>query len=105
MNEMFGVKRYATRGLADEVGLDIQMVLWSLIDVRKKTGKIDYLQIFELSVAKQNGQPIQKIIHRQEVPPMRDEYMVSDILEPMDTKIWVIDSGGQYCTMMFPKEY
>jgi hypothetical protein len=105
MDEIFGIKRYATRGVALEVGLDIQRVVWSLIDERKKTGKIDYLQIFELHTETCNGKVVQKIIHRQEVPPMKDEYIARDILEPSNIKIWVIDSGGLYCTMMFPKDY
>ncbi len=104
MEGMFGAKRYATRGVADEVGLDIQIVLWSLIGKRKTTGKIDYLQVFELTVECQNGEQVQMIIHRQEVPPMKDEYIIRGILEPLDTKIWVIDSG-EYCTMLFPAEY
>lgn len=105
MGEMFGIKRYATRGVANEIGLDIQMALWTLIDKRKETGKIDYLQIFELSIERRDGKQLQKIVHRQEVPSMRDEYLINVISEPMDTKIWVIDSDGQYCTMMFPSEY
>ena len=104
MGEMFGTKRYATKGVANEIALDIQLVLWSLIDARKKTGKIDYLQIFELTIENRNGIKVQKIIHRQEVPPIKDEYMVN-IAEPIDTKIWVIDSDSQYCTMMYPFEY
>jgi len=50
---MFTAKRYATRRIADKVGLDIQMVLWSMIDQRKAKGvQVDYLQVFQLSIAR-----------------------------------------------------
>lgn len=74
---MFTSKRYATRGIATEVGLDIQLTLWSMIDKRKKTGiEVDYLQVFELSINSKGGISVQKVIHRQECPPAIDTYFL-----------------------------
>jgi hypothetical protein len=104
MGEMFGTNRYLTKGVAHEVGVDIQLLLWMLIDKRKKMGAIDYLQIFELTIETHQGKQLQKIVHSQEVPSRKDEYLADVILEPLNRKIWVIDSG-EYCTMLFPQEY
>ena len=60
---------------------------------------IDYLQVFSLSA--QNGR--QKIIHTQEVPEYKREY-VFNIGTAIDAKIYVIDSGT-YSTMLFAQEY
>ena len=75
MSEIFTAKRYATRGIATEVGLEIQLILWAMIDGRKKKGvQVDYLQVFELSFARRDGILVQKVIHRQECPPASDVY-------------------------------
>lgn len=97
-------KRYVTRGVASSIGLDIQLILWSLIDKRKELGvTLDYLQIFALSEEDIDGVKIQKIIHSQEQPEVKDAYLIP-MAEPATDKIWVIDSGD-YSTMLFPKEY
>lgn len=58
---MFTSQRCATRGIANEVGLDIQLTLWTIIDKRKETGiEVDYLQVFELSVNSKDGVSVQK---------------------------------------------
>ena len=44
-------KRYSTRGIADDVDIGIQLMLWSMIDEWKSKGKkLDYLQVFDLSM-------------------------------------------------------
>lgn len=102
---MFTSKRYATRGIMAEIGLDIQLILWTMIDRQKSKGiKLDYLQIFELAIEEKAGVHVQKVIHRQEQPPTKDIYYLPDIETPLNIKIWAIDSE-EYCTMLLPDEY
>ena len=42
---MFTIKRYATRGIANEIGLELQLILWAMIDSREKKG-IEVDEIF-----------------------------------------------------------
>ncbi|WP_258077717.1 DUF960 domain-containing protein [Enterococcus faecium] len=46
------------------------------------------------------------MVHRQEEPEARKEYLVSPKLrlKSVSQKIWVIDSG-EYQTMLLPEEY
>ena len=98
-------QRYATRGIVNKIDILLQMYLWQLIEKRKQENEeIDYLQIFELSVEKEAGKSVQKILHRQEEPEYKCEHYLNSISEPITCKIWVIDSG-EYWTMLFPEEY
>ena len=102
---MFTSKRYATRGVTMGVGLDMQLMLWSMIDKRKETGiGVDYLQVFELSINSKDGISVQKVIHKQECPPTSEIYFLPMIETPIKMTIWAIDSG-EYCTMLLPDEY
>ncbi|BBB92279.1 MAG TPA: DUF960 family protein [Methylomusa anaerophila] len=102
---MFTSKWYATRGIATEVGLDIQLTLWSMIDKRKKIGiEVDYLQVFELSINSKDGISVQKVIHRQECPPAIATYFLPIIETPIEMTIWAMDSE-EYCMMLLPEEY
>ena len=60
---MFNKERYLTRGISNEIPLEIQILLWSMID--KLNVKTDYLQLFEIEPIDAN---LLKIEHRQEVP-------------------------------------
>jgi hypothetical protein len=105
MSEIFTAKKCATRGIATEVGLNIQMLLWTMIEKRKKKGiEVDYLQVFELSIARKDGVLVQKVIHKQECPPVRDAYYRPTIETPIKMTIWAIDSE-EYCMMLLPEEY
>ncbi|MEN6411941.1 MAG: DUF960 family protein [Veillonellales bacterium] len=103
---MFTAKRYATRGITEKLGLDLQLLLWSLIDRRKKTGiEVDYLQVFELSVIQKNGVAIQSVIHKQEIPPANDIYYFPLLVEErVQGTVWAMDSE-EYCMMLLPEEY
>jgi len=95
--------RYVTRGINEELPYDIQVLLWRLIDKTNKEGcELDYLQIFEIN---QREDDTLKIIHRQEEPAFKHEYVYSSLKLPVTkSKVWVIDSG-EYQTMLFPREY
>lgn len=95
---MFNNPRYATRGVNIEVPLLTQIILWGLIDSMEVAEK-DYLQVFLLS--DENGK--QKIIHEQEQPEYRKEYLFpSDT--PITAKIFVIDDET-HTTMLLAEEY
>ncbi len=95
---MFKNPRYVTRGINAEIPLDLQLVLWKMIDEMEVAQK-DYLQVFTLS--SENSE--QMIIHEQEQPDYRKEYVFStDRL--VNAKIFVIDDGD-HSTMLLAEEY
>jgi len=57
---MFSGKRFVTSGIAEKVPLELQMIMWDMIDTMDE--QKDYLQVFDLS--EENGK--QKIVHSQE---------------------------------------
>ena len=95
---MFDNERYVTRGVMDSLEIPIQIFLWEIID--KLEGEKDYLQVFEL---KQIGEDSIKIIHSQEVPGYRREYIIRGQIEK-NLKIFAIDSG-EYSTLLKSSEY
>lgn len=99
---MFGGSRYVTRGVNADVGLDLQLILWGLIDdLKNRTGfQLDYLQVFDLEYVK----GVQKITHKQECPPYRRVHHFR-VENPIDAKLFVIDDGNGHTTMMFNYEY
>lgn len=105
MSELFIAPRYITKSIQQEVGMDLQILLWSLIDTNKNREiPLDYLQIFELTVEYACGEVFQKIVHRQEQPCSEEITYYRNIEKPINTAIWVIDSG-EYSTMLYPSEY
>ena len=102
---MFTSQRCATRGIVAEVGLDIQLTLWSMIDKRKGIGiEVDYLQVFELSIVRKDGVLLQKVVQRQECPQATDTYFLPMIETPIKMTICAMDSE-EYCMMLSPEEY
>jgi hypothetical protein len=94
--------RYVTRGVAEAVPVEVQLLLWSIIDeaVANGTG-LDYFQIFEL----QGEDHKLTVVHRQEVPEFSQvRVFLWSSKEIAERKIWIIDSG-EYQTMLFPEEY
>lgn len=96
---MFEKDRYLTRGVLEEIPLEIQILLWSMI-VGIKIKK-DYLQVFEIEPIKNS---LLKIEHRQEIPKYKKEHVVVNTGINSKVKIFVIDDGG-YSTMMLSSEY
>jgi len=95
-------KRYMTRMIAEVVHVEIQKILWDLIDEQRKNNlELNYLQVFEL-IAMQGKQ---HVIYRQEVP----ERSVRRVFKlkyttPINQTIWCIDSD-EYQMMLFPSDY
>lgn len=93
-------KRYLTRGVQCSIDIEIQLLLWNMID-EINDGKADYLQVFEI---KNLGDNRIKIIHRQEVPRYRKEYEIIGVVN-CETTIFVVDSGTEGSVMMLNYEY
>ena len=95
---MFPNKRYATANIMREVPLGLQIFLWQCVD--SIPIEEDYLQIFRLSMA----EGLQKIIHEQECPPYKKEYLFAPLFPPVEAKIYVINDEA-HATMLFAYEY
>lgn len=92
---MFKNKRYTTARIAKELSLELQVILWSLID---KMDTKDPFQFFTLIC--ENGN--QKIIHEQEDPEYKKEHIFR--VPGIDAKVYVIDDS-EHTTMLFADEY
>lgn len=91
--------RYMTREIAENLPVEIAMLLWDLIDnlILEK----DYLQVFEINPI---GVEVLEIVHKQEVPKYEVSVYIQNDLIKDKLKIYVIDSI-EYSTMMFSNEY
>lgn len=91
--------RYMTREIAENLPVEIAMLLWDLIDnlIIEK----DYLQIFEINPI---GLGVVEIVHKQEVPEYEASIYIQNDLIKDKLKIYAIDSM-EYSTMMFSNEY
>ncbi|WP_456010686.1 DUF960 family protein [Clostridium butyricum] len=100
---MFNGKKYVSRQANEIVPIEIQILMWSMIDELKEKMKVDYLQIFKIS--KQDDKSI-SIEHKQEIPRYENKIVVE--LEGIKIKgiikIYVIDSV-EYSTMILVEEY
>ena len=97
--------RYVTRGVNEEVDIRLQLIMWSMIDKLNDEGNVelDYLQVFKL---RKEGNKI-VISQSQEVPEYSCTYEIEleDIKIDDEIKVYVIDSGEEFSTMLFPGEY
>ena len=97
--------RYVTRGVNEEVDIRLQLMIWSMLDKLKDEGNVelDYLQVFRI---RKEGNKI-VISQSQEVPEYSCTYEIE--LEDMkiddEMKVYVIDRGEEFSTMLFPREY
>lgn len=95
---MFNGKRFVTSGIAEKVPLELQVTMWNMIDTMDE--QKDYLQVFDLS--EENGK--QKIVHSQEQPEYKKEYLFKTGTPFLCAKIYVIDDVT-HSTMLFNYEY
>lgn len=95
-------KRYISRQANGIVSIEIQILMWNMIDELKSKMELDYLQIFRLK--KKEDRLI--VEHEQEVPPYKEQYELKKSYMPIehDVKIYVIDSTD-YSTMILAEEY
>ena len=100
---MFNGKKYVSRQANEIVPIEIQILMWRMIDELKEKIKVDYLQIFKIS--QQDDKSI-SIEHKQEIPGYENKIVLE--LEGIEIKaiikIYVIDSV-EYSTMILAEEY
>lgn len=107
---MYKGDKYITRGIQVQVGLDIQIVLWGMIEElnQRKEIEMDYLQLFRLKPKDIEGTMAQEIEHSQEVPPYKNTVLLK-IDNVIEATIFVIEeaheNGQVYRTMMLSSEY
>jgi hypothetical protein len=96
--------RYMTKGISEQVPLELQLFMWSEIDkLVLRSESVDYLQVFEISI-KENYIELE---HRQEVPSYQKIHKLKrlkddDALDQV--KIFVIDDID-HSTMLLAIEY
>ena len=103
---MFNGKRYMTQGVLHSIPVEIQMIVWAMIeDLKTKIDSVDYLQVFELTAkCDEAGKPEQLIKHFQERPPHKAEVTIDCGGTPVKDKIYVIDDET-HSTMLLASEY
>lgn len=100
----FTGERYITIGIQNEIPVEIQAVMWGMIDDNKRQGKIlDYLQVFELQAVYKKGERVQAITHRQEQPRRKKTIIIKSV-NPITAKVFVIDDIS-HVTMLLNHEY
>lgn len=96
---------YSTQGFANEIPIVVQLMISSMLHTRiQKQKQVDYLQVFKLSrETSPNGVVSQKIVHKQEQPPMEDVcYLVTD--EAVNETVFCIDDETHH-TFLLSREY
>lgn len=91
-------KRYLTRGVDENIPVELQLFMWKAIDHMPQPK--DYLQVFRLSES--NG--LQCILHNSEQPEYEMTYILPSTEKPVIAKIYCIDDGD-HCTMLLAEEY
>jgi len=94
---MFNSNRYITKGVQENISLELQIFMWDCIDNLSEPK--DYLQVFNLSVVGS----LQRIIHSTEEPEYKKEYLIPSY-NPITEKVYVIDDGD-HSTMLLAEEY
>jgi hypothetical protein len=99
---MFTGPKYVTKGVQSEIPQFLQNIMWYLIETMETKEK-DYVQVFQLSGFNEGGKTKQKIVHSQEQPAYRKEYIICT-KQIIHAKIFVIDDVT-HCTMLLADEY
>lgn len=94
----FKVRRFITCGVAEKVDILLQIFIWECIENLPQPK--DYLQVFEF--AEENGKL--KIVHSQEEPEYKREYLIKTDAPFFVGKIFVIDDEP-HVTMLLAEEY
>ncbi|MFK9141625.1 DUF960 family protein [Staphylococcus epidermidis] len=101
------INRYITRGASEHLSIDLQILLWHMVEERENPPQTDYLHIFRL----QEDKNILSIIHEQEQPAYKLEYHYTNYVKNQNAlpkKVYVIredDVDTFYYVMLLPEEY
>ena len=82
------INRYITRGISEQLSLDLQILLWNMVKERDNQPHTDYLHIFRLQDEDNN---ILSISHEQEQPAYKLEYHYTNYVKiKIHLKVYVI---------------
>ena len=101
------INRYITRGISEQLSLDLQILLWNMVKERDYQGRTDYLHIFRL----QEDENILSITHEQEQPTYKLEYHYTNYVKNQNVlpkKVYVIredDVDIFFYVMLLPEEH
>lgn len=101
------INRYITRGISEQLSLDLQILLWHMVEEKDNQPHTDYLHIFKL----QEDDNMLSITHEQEQPAYKLEYHYINYEKNQNAlpkKVYVIredDVGVFYYVMLLPEEY
>ena len=99
---MFDNQRYVTRGVSENIPVELQMLMWIAVDNMPVKEK-DYLQVFKLEPKEIGDIKMQHVKHSQEMPDYVNEFDVFAV-NPVTAKIYVIDDQT-HSTMILAEEY
>ncbi len=86
---------FTTRAVKEELPQEVLLFIVGLVqNMHKEIKEVDYLQVITI----ENN----TLIHTQEIPEYKKEYMLSIPIE--NCKLFFIDNG-EYSTLMFNHEY
>lgn len=101
----FNGSKYITKGIESKISLRVQIALWQAIDKLKQSEiALDYLQVFNIITVNIGKEKVLKIEHKQEQPAYCQTYVLENISDDVDAKIFVIDDVD-YVTMLLAEEY
>ena len=101
------INRYITRGISEQLSLELQILLWNMVKERDYQGHTDYLHIFKI----QEDDNMLSVIHEQEQPAYKLEYHYTNYEKNQNAlpkKVYVIredDVDAFYYVMLLPEEY
>ena len=101
------INRYITRGINESIPLDLQILLWHMVEEKDNQPHTDYLHIFKL----QEDDNMLSITHEQEQPAYKLEYHYINYEKNQNAlpkKVYVIredDVDVFYYAMLLPEEY
>lgn len=101
---MFNNQKYITKGINEQLPLELQIYLWNMIGELQDKIELDYLQVFRLSTINKDGRILQQITHTQEVPPYKNTVIIRISKPISNRKIFCIDDDT-HSTMLFAEEY
>ena len=113
---LFRNKKYLTSGSINIMPCDLIFALFILIEILKEKSDADYLQIFEITTLGKNQHFKYQIVHRQEQPEFKNEFIYESPMKDYNynyqilknCKVYIIDDTEteEGCTtVMLAEEY
>ena len=104
---MFEKNTYITRGINEQLSIDIIATLWMKVQ-NAKGRQLDYLQVFELTNGGTENEPVLTVKWSQEIPEHTETFYIRGAKTDVE-KVWIICAGegtdDEYSTMLLPEEY